>query len=236
MRLAVSAETRAGRSPGDRAQDVDVVRGEVDGHPDVADAGRERTGPPARDRKDRRQPAGFEEPSELEDGGIEPLDVADLDGRRAGGRRRGHDPVGLGRGGGQRLLDEDGDPALDRGEGERQVGRGRGGDDDRVEVRLGDSNDVGSVKACTPDPAVAAASASASGSATAASLTPGSPPRTRRWFRPIEPEPDQPDAHLARADRRPGARHRAAAPSARGPSPARPGRMPDARRRRGPPR
>ena len=38
---------------GDRAQDVDVVRGEVDGHPDVADARRERTGATARDGEDR---------------------------------------------------------------------------------------------------------------------------------------------------------------------------------------
>ena len=42
---------------GDPRQDVDVVGGEVDGHPDVADARRERAGAAARDRVDRRQPA-----------------------------------------------------------------------------------------------------------------------------------------------------------------------------------
>ncbi len=48
----------AGRALGrDEREDVDVVRREIDGHADVADARRERAGPPARDRVDRRQPA-----------------------------------------------------------------------------------------------------------------------------------------------------------------------------------
>ena len=137
MRLAVSAETRAGRSPGDRAEDVHVVGGEVDGDADIADPGRERAGAPARDRKDVRQPAGLQQAPELEDGGVEALDVADLDRWGAGGRCRGDDPVRFGRGRRQRLLDEDRDAAPERGQGERQMRGGRGRDHDRVEVRLG---------------------------------------------------------------------------------------------------
>ena len=65
---------------------------EVDGHADVADPGRERPGPAAGDREDRRQPARLEQPAELEDGRVEALDVADLDRRRPGRRGRGDDP------------------------------------------------------------------------------------------------------------------------------------------------
>ena len=75
----------AGRAlAGDRAQDVDVVGGQVERHPDVADPGRERPRATARDGEDRRQPAGLEHPPELEDRRVEPLDMADLDRRRAG--------------------------------------------------------------------------------------------------------------------------------------------------------
>ena len=115
----------AGRSlAGDPRQDVDVVGGEVDGHADVADPGRERAGPAADDGIHGAQPAGAEQSAELEDRGVEPLHVADLDGH-APVRGRVHDPERIVDRPGERLLDEDRDAALDRGERQRQVGVGR---------------------------------------------------------------------------------------------------------------
>ena len=122
---------------GDPAQDVDVVGGQVDGHADVADPGRERAGPPARDGVDGRQPARGQQAAELEDRRVEALDVADLDGH-APGAGRGDDPERLLDRAGQRLLDEDGDAALDRRQGEVEVGGRRRRDDERVELDLGD--------------------------------------------------------------------------------------------------
>ena len=131
-------ETRAGRSPAIARQDVDVVRREVDRHADVADARRERTGTPARDRVDRREPATLEEqPAELEHRRVEPFDVADL--QRHAAALRGVDERGgvLGR---RRewLFDERGHAAFERRQRERQVRRRRRGDDDRVEVGFGE--------------------------------------------------------------------------------------------------
>ena len=90
----------AGRAlAGDPRQDVDVVGGEVDRHADVADPGRERARPAADDGVDRAQPAGPEQPAELEDRGVEPLHVPDLD---------RHAPVGGRLDDPQRLLDRAG--------------------------------------------------------------------------------------------------------------------------------
>ena len=109
---------------------------EVDGNPDVADPGRERSRSARRDRVDGRQPALPDQPPELEHGRVEPLDVTDLD-RHAGCARRGNDLDARFDRGRERLLDEDGDPAFDRGQGERNVGRRRCGDDDGIDLGLG---------------------------------------------------------------------------------------------------
>ena len=95
-------------------------------------------GATARDGEDRRQPAGLEQPTELEDRRVEPLDMADLDRRRAARGRRGDESVGFGRRRRQRLLDEDGDPALERGQRQREVAGRRRRDDDGVELRFGE--------------------------------------------------------------------------------------------------
>ena len=193
IRLAVSAETRAGRSPAiaHRMSTSWVARSTR--HADVADPGRERTRPAgSRSRRRDRQPAGLEQPAELEDRRVEPLDVADLDGRRARRRCRGDDLVGLGRRRGERLLDEDGDAALDRGQGERQVAGRRSRDDDRVEVRLGQHRHRFRERL----------GAGSRGRGGQRGRRPGrrwprggrraAPRRTRRWFRPIDPSPISP--------------------------------------------
>ena len=139
--IGVDAPGRLGRHAGgalggDGAHDVDVVGGQVERHSDIADPGREGSRPAAGDREHGRQPAGSEETPELQDRRIEPLDVTDLDGRGAGGRRREDDPVRLGGSRRERLLDEDGDPAFDGGQRESRVHGGRCRDHDGVDVRL----------------------------------------------------------------------------------------------------
>ena len=123
---------------GDPRQDVDVVGREVDRHADVADPGRERAGPARGDRVDGRQPALADEPAELEDGGIEPLDVADLDRARRAPAPRPRSPSPSSTVAASGFSTRTADAALDRREGEGHVGRRRGGDDDRVELRLRD--------------------------------------------------------------------------------------------------
>ena len=124
-----------GTLPGDPAQHVDIVGGEVHGHPHVADAGGKRAGAPAGDRVHGGQPALPQQPAELQDRGVVALDMAHLD-RDSPGPPGAHDLERLSRRRGERLLDEDRDPPLDRREGQGDVGGGRRGDDERVDLRL----------------------------------------------------------------------------------------------------
>ena len=105
---------------GDPGQDVGVVGGQVDRHPDIADPSWKRPCPPRGDRVDRRQPAVLDQPTELQHGRVEALDMADLDGHPAPARRD-HDPLPLLGGFGERLLDENRNVAIDGGERERDV-------------------------------------------------------------------------------------------------------------------
>ena len=146
------------------------MRGQVDGHADVADAGRERARPGGwRSRRScYSQPAPRRRPSS-----------------RTAGLKRSTWPTWTGTpraaaaatirerlvdGGRQRLLDEDGDAALDRRQGERHVGRRRRRDDDARRGPPRRSSPSGSAKPAAPVWAAAAAPrASATGSATATS-------------------------------------------------------------------
>ncbi len=215
--LGVDAPGRLGRDarralPGDSAEDVHIVRGEVDGHAHIPDACREGTCPPARDREDVRQPAGLEQPPELEDGGIEALDVADLDRWRARRRRGGHDPVRLRRRRRQRLLDEDRDAAPERRQGERQVRGGRGRDDDRVEVRLCQHRErLGECLGAGPGGRRAKGFRVEVGDGDQSHV--GQAAQDAEVVPAHRAEADQPDAQLAVADRGPGGGHRTAARS-----------------------
>ena len=187
---------------------------EVDGHADVADARRERARAAAR-RSRRRvesQPR-VEQPAELEDGRVEPLDVADLDGhaRRAAPRRRSRSrPRPWSR------------PAASR-RGPRSRARWRRAPA-ATWVVVGAAMTTASRSASA---SIASGSAKPwragrgrwprrgrprSGSATATRRAPSVAPRTRRWLRPIEPSPTSPTRSVAVADRatrsRPSSRRR----------------------------
>src|SRR5439155_15235457 len=116
-------------------QDVYVVGGEIDRHPDVADPGREGSGPARRDRIDLLEPAVAEEPIELEHGRVEPLDVADLD-EPPTASGPGDDLLALLDVRRDRLLDQDRDVPVERLEGERSMGRRRRRDHEGVEIAL----------------------------------------------------------------------------------------------------
>ena len=75
--------------------------------------------------------------AQLEDGRVEPLDVADLE-RDALGARRGDELESLLDGRGERLLHQDGQAALDGCEGEGGVSRRGCGDDHRIDVGTAD--------------------------------------------------------------------------------------------------
>ena len=191
IRRAVSADTRAGRSPAiaHRMSTSWVARSTVT----PTSRMRAGNGPDAtaRDREDRRQPARLEQPPELEDGRIEALDMADLDGRRAGApmpRRRSGRPPPASR------------PAASR-RGRRCRARARPGSSGRwlvvgAAMTTASRSASASIAIGSRRPgrrtAVAAARAPGSGSAMAARRTPGSAPSTRRWFRPIVPSPISP--------------------------------------------
>ncbi len=158
------------------------------------------------DRVDRRQPARLEQPAELEDRRVEPLDVADLDrhaARRAPRRRSGSASSSVAASG---FSTRTGDAALDRGERERQVGRRRRGDDDRVELGLGDHRQrlgepLGAGSPASPRRARPAPGRRRRRAGRRAATT-----RTRRWLRPIDPSPTRPTPQLAVPAGRPGVR------------------------------
>ena len=189
---------------------------EVDGHADVADPGRERARRGGwRSRRRVRQPAGPEQPAELEHGRVEPLDVADLDRRRRGARAAATICSRLVDRRGQRLLDQDRRcrARSRRGRAARWV-VGRRGDDDARRGPPRRSSPAARRTRCAPDaPRSAAARTSATGSATATSRTPGRVAQDAQVVAAHRAEPGQADPELAVADRAPGVGHRAA-PSA----------------------
>ncbi len=117
------------------AHHVEVMRREVDDHPDIADARRKWTEPRGTDLEDASQLAGVEPSSQLADRRVEALDVADGQHSVRSGRGLDHGGRLLARCR-DRLLDQDVGAGAQGREGDRQVEAGRRDDADEIEPLL----------------------------------------------------------------------------------------------------
>jgi len=120
-------------SAGEMTHDVEVMRGEVDDHADVADASRERPEPPRLDLKNPADLAECDASLQLSDRRVETLDVADRK-HAIGAPRRSQKLAALFEVGRDRLLDEDMEAALQHREAGFEMEACRHGDDGRIQL------------------------------------------------------------------------------------------------------